>query len=111
MKTQHTPGPWIVDDRHIHPDSGRLTYPAGQEPETDVILLVDTDCHKNGLLTATDKANLRLAAAAPELLAALEQLFEHCAMTHSKWGEGCNREQADAAIAAGRAAIAKAVDQ
>ena len=56
--TTHTPTPWITDDRHIHPDNGRLTYPRGQEPETDVIVLVDTDCHTNGLLNETDKANL-----------------------------------------------------
>lgn len=49
-----------------------------------------------------------LFAAAPDLLAALKALYEHCAMIHSQWGEGCNQREADAAIAAGRAAIAKA---
>jgi hypothetical protein len=43
-----------------------------------------------------------------DMLTALESLFEHCAMTHKHWGKGCNQKQADAAIAAGRAAIAKA---
>jgi hypothetical protein len=54
------------------------------------------------------KANARLIAAAPELLEALEALFEHCAMIHSKWGDGDNTREAHEAISAGRAAIAKA---
>lgn len=73
MKTKHTPGKWIVDDRHIHPKTG-LTYPRGQEPETDVILVVDTSCHANGILNETDKANLALAASAPDLLATLQDV-------------------------------------
>lgn len=85
-----TPGPWIVDDRHIHREKG-LTYPPGVEPETDVVVLVDTDCHKNGLLNATDKANLRLIAAAPELLAALieHQRDSECyCLSRSEGGKG-----------------------
>lgn len=69
---KHTPGPWITDDRHIHPAHG-LAYPPGVEPETDVIVLVDTDGHRHALLNETDKANLRLIAAAPEMLAALQE--------------------------------------
>lgn len=70
----HTPGPWIVDDRHVHCTGGHLTYPRGVEPETDVIVAVDTDSHARGLLNETDKCNLRLIASAPDLLAALERL-------------------------------------
>jgi hypothetical protein len=72
-QTKHTPGPWITDDRHVHPDNGRLAYPRGVEPETDVIVLVDTDQHDGGMLNETDKANLRLIAAAPQLLESLQQ--------------------------------------
>lgn len=79
--SKHTPGPWIVDDRHIHPKSG-LTYPHGQEPETDVILIVDTDCHASGLLNETDKANLALAASAPDLLQALK--MAHYCLTNEE---------------------------
>jgi len=61
LLAEATPGIWIVDDRHIHCSTG-LTYPKGEEPETDVVVVVDTSCHKDGLLTATDKANLRLIA-------------------------------------------------
>ena len=53
-------------------------------------------------------ANARLIAAAPDLLAALQGLFEHCAMIHKHGGDGDNQKQANAAEAAARAAIAKA---
>ena len=43
-----------------------------------------------------------------ELVAALEALFEHCAMTHNRWGDGCNQKEAGAAISAGRAALERA---
>lgn len=49
-----------------------------------------------------------LVLAAPDMLAALEGLFEHCAMVHKYWGEGANGKEADAAQAAARAAIVKA---
>lgn len=42
-----------------------------------------------------------------ELRDALAGLFEHCAMVHKHWGEGCNQREADAAIAAGLALLAK----
>ena len=45
-----------------------------------------------------------------ELLTALQGLFEHCAMIHKYGGDGCNQKQADAAITAARAAIAKATE-
>ena len=45
---------------------------------------------------------------APDILAALKGLFEHCAMIHARWGEDSNQREADAAIKAARAAIAKA---
>lgn len=51
---------------------------------------------------------IRLIAAAPDMLEALEALFKNCSMIHNTWGDGCNQREADAAIAAGRAAIAKA---
>ena len=44
----------------------------------------------------------------PEMLAALAGIFQHCAMIHKRWGDWCNRPEADAAIAAGRAALVKA---
>jgi hypothetical protein len=75
INVKHTPGSWIFDDRHIHPKSG-LTYPPGIDPETDVIVMVDTDYHNNGLLNETDKANLRLISAAPDLLEACRAFYD-----------------------------------
>jgi hypothetical protein len=51
-----------------------------------------------------------LIASAPELLAALNGLFEHCAMIakYGGGGEGDNTKQADAALKAARAAIERA---
>ncbi len=101
--SKHTPGPWITDDRHIHPASG-LTYPRGQEPETDVIVLVDTDQHADGLLNETDKANLRLIAAAPEIFEALRRAER--AMTAALAPEKHHLPMAKA-IADARALLAK----
>ena len=55
----------------------------------------------------TDQARV-IKAAAPDLLAAMEAMFEHCVMIHKHWGEGCNQKQADAAVKAGHDAVAKA---
>ena len=43
-----------------------------------------------------------------DLLAALQGLFEHCAMVHKHCGDNSNAREATAAIKAGEAAIAKA---
>jgi hypothetical protein len=40
-----------------------------------------------------------------ECQSALRALLKHCSMIHNKWGEDCNQKQADAAIAAAKAAI------
>lgn len=75
-----TARPWLFDDRHIHPASG-LTYPRGVEPETDVIVCVDTDCHVNGLLNETDRHNLALIVRAVNEHSALVAVAEaHAAL-------------------------------
>ena len=48
---------------------------------------------------------------AGELLTALKDLFEHCAMVHKYWGDGSNAKEAAAAIKAGEAAIASATKE
>ena len=62
MKTQHTPGPWHIDDLAIL-DSTNIGTLANINPENDGP-------------SAEDYANAQLIAAAPELLAALDQLSE-----------------------------------
>lgn len=47
-------------------------------------------------------------AAAPELLEALERLFENCEMAHKHWGDNSNQREADAAIKAAHSAVKKA---
>ena len=68
--------------------------------------------HKRGQRERGDfqeeEANARLIAAAPDMLKALEDLFEHCSMIHTKWGEGCNIKEANAAIEYAKAVIARA---
>jgi len=49
-----------------------------------------------------------LVVAAPEMLKALKDLYEHCTMVHKHWGDGSNQKEADSAIAAGLAVIEKA---
>ena len=39
------------------------------------------------------------------LVAALEGLFEHCAMIHKHWGDGANAKQANEAITAAQEAL------
>ena len=43
-----------------------------------------------------------------ELAGALEGIFKQCAITHKHWGEGCNRKEADEAVAAGHKALERA---
>ena len=79
METKHTPGPWIVDDKHIH--AAGYVYTTALVDD-DLVVEVNTDTRAGGLLTDTDRANLALIAAAPDLLEALQicsaELFAQC---------------------------------
>ena len=80
MKTQHTPGPWTVDNQYIHgPDGIRFLAVAGD---------------------GAGQANARLIASAPDLLAALYSIATEPSAIYS----GANAHIGDIA----RAAIAKA---
>ena len=80
MKTQHTPGPWTVDNQYIHgPDGIRFLAVAGD---------------------GAGQANARLIASAPDLLAALYSIATEPSAIYS----GANARIGDIA----RAAIAKA---
>lgn len=89
----------------------RLELEVDNTGETD-IRFVEGDGEQMIVAKMTDCQNqaefARLFAAAPELLEALNLLFEHCEMVHRHWGEGCNRKEADEAIKLARQAIAKA---
>lgn len=90
----HTPGPWTAEQTD---DAGRWFITAGYEN-------IVSAQYGNPL----SEANARLIAAAPDLLAALRDLFDQCAMVRKHWGDGSNQAEADNAIRAGQAAIAKA---
>lgn len=91
----HTPGPWT--HKATAGDHDFAVYP--EATGRDVALVRDFN-----------EANARLIAAAPEMLEALQQLYEHCSMVHKHWGDGSNQREADAAIKAGLAAIARATN-
>ncbi len=65
----HTPGPWTVDE----PDEGQLVITAdsgGDNPEDLAVADAHPRIHPNG------RANAKLMAAAPELLAEIKALKE-----------------------------------
>ena len=93
MKATFTPGPWTLAG--THKDQPEYIHAANQF----AVALVPAG--------PTREANARLIAKAPEMRAALADLYEHCAMVHKYWGEGNNREAADAAITRGRALLAE----
>lgn len=107
----HTPGPWSVFNPRLRTNPTKEARLLVLHPDGERLIARCNEGFSNskGTLAIEEReANARLIAAAPELLAALEALFANCSMIHNVWGDGCNRKQADAAIAAARAAIAKA---
>ena len=67
MNTKHTPGPWI-----LHED-GRSIY----TDHTNTAGMFSIAQGFSGNAPDMDRANLALAAAAPDLLAALEATYKH----------------------------------
>jgi hypothetical protein len=67
MTTQHTPGPWGCDWTSHHSHDYRLQQPNG----APLRLVVEANDHNE------QRANARLIAAAPDLLAALEVVREY----------------------------------
>lgn len=102
MTDQHTPGPWEVQRMGSKQFIWDCAPYPGSVPIAEVIA---------GRYVGEKARNARLIAAAPDLLTALNGLFEHCAMVHKHWGDGNNQKEADAAIAAARAAIAAATGE
>lgn len=92
METKHTPGPWMVWD--VDQSIGTVTTADG-EVNIAQAMMVKPAGSKEG--NQERKANTRLIAAAPELLAAL------IALRDAEWGDAseilARRKAADAAIA------------
>ena len=72
MKTQHTPGPWIMHSGMVWKD-GPDVYPKGKGLDGIPIARMDRE-RENGTMPCERDANARLIAAAPELLAACEAI-------------------------------------
>ncbi len=85
--TKHTPGPWITNGGQIETEQG--VYNGG------IIATVGIVNHQD----ATDIANARLIAAAPELLAAAKQAREHLVYYRSVPAGQTVMDNLDAAIA------------
>lgn len=111
QRGQPMPGPWEL---HInrYPNgtlAGKPYIYAPNGPDTHRhICLPCLDPNAPAEIQAAQEANACLLAASRELLEALQSLFAQCEMVHRYWGEGSNAREADAAIKAARAAIAKA---
>ena len=104
-KTSYTPGPWNYEEW----ENGQweVEPPIDQQGKND-------PCGGYKIANCPGpqaEANARLIAAAPEMLEALQNLYLHCAMIHTKWGEGSNQKEASAAMNAGRRAIKKALGE
>lgn len=78
MKANHTPGPWAVHPADSMELAERHNVPLGaKESLTGEFAVYTDDGRGNGVLLPREQfdANARLIAAAPELLAALENLL------------------------------------
>lgn len=105
MNTKHTPGPWHVSD------SG---FEVRCSDKVGAFNITVAACYAPVLPEVERKANARLIAAAPELLATLKQvhamLSQPVQFTGSETGQAAQILRGDAGIARGviEAAIAKA---
>lgn len=101
MTMKNTPTPWTANNVTLlyltDSKADEITVTVIEDANGGVVAYVPHDRDHD--------ENAAVLKAAPALRTALESLFEHCAMPHKHWGEGCNRREADAAIAAGRAAL------
>ena len=100
MTQSHTPGPWEVDDESIYAKNSDGSW-------QQVAELPGWRTNKGEVMSDTDRANARLIAAAPDLLAACHALMRAEPMQEGKRG-GEIMGQISLAIDAARAAIAKA---
>jgi hypothetical protein len=98
MAANHTPGPWYVENHAIMVNQPWRAYLGEGAPETVCEMV-------SSLSPEATAANARLIAAAPELLAALEGMFNGtCFCDFAKGGYTHHGRHCEIA----RAAIAKA---
>lgn len=78
--TNHTPAPWT------HTQWGEIIVISG-EIETGIAHINPSGNYRVGIPSPQNEANARLIADAPELLQALSDILEHCALIQKVWGE------------------------
>lgn len=102
-KISHTPGPWEVAHcgYDVCTQLGAINTFGEESPEDEGWTIAS--CAFGKLPNAECKANARLIAAAPDLLAALEEI-----VMLARIGQWYNEDLARDKIAAAKAAIAKA---
>ena len=95
MTKQHTPGPWYIDCQN---ESAAIGYRA----------IVDNEGYTICNPSPMGQADARLIAAAPDLLAALENMVSH----FPHWAAQIDMKQIDRdAVGMARAAIAKSTGE
>jgi hypothetical protein len=105
MSTQYTTGPWQLSEYTWKDGSGTYRRVEQVEEFGDVVASVCIGHSANHTLDVCADANARLIASAPDLLEALQDLFD-ADMEHVLMGDG--KDDQIEAIAKARAAIAKA---
>jgi hypothetical protein len=111
MEAKHTPGPWKAETLYYNLRISAERIPVVGNGE---FFIAEMKCdggsgdNPYAFTLAEAQANAQLIAAAPDLLEALEGLYEHCPMFRREWREGEIDEKANAAMKAGLQAIAKA---
>lgn len=93
----HTPGPWEFH----YMQGANILLPLANNLACGIAMQLGDGT--DGQLAA----NVRLISEAPAMAQALRDLFEHCAMIHKHWGDGCNLREANAAEARARAILAR----
>ncbi len=104
---QYTPGPWTFDGSAVFPDDGNedSTFTIAEVCKHGKEVQADKRRVEHKLMDERDTANARLIAAAPDLLAACEELLED--QCHAIKQCGYDPKDSDT-INRARAAIAKA---
>jgi hypothetical protein len=100
MTAKHTPGPWEASRWRV---CGRI--------DTDRICVICDTAHNAKSRTPENEANARLIAAAPDLLAACQQLLKDFNQLWLDTTDGEHGEPLDQGPNMARAAIAKATGE
>lgn len=99
----HTPGPWVADIRggcagvkSVEPDD---SPGMGCDYPSNLLLYTKRGCSTDGMYWSLPEetiANVKLAAAAPDLLKALQEIADHHEVRRARWSyeENADADQA-----------------